>query len=159
MINTKNTHKAPYREASGILDLCKRLAWNLLPNGFRARMHRITELDEAIGILEAKIDQLNAAEQLLETKIDRLNAADQLLETKIEQLDAGEQLQETKIDRLQAANRVLETRIDRLISEAVDQLAVQRRLAALEGILADVSERQRELERALERIEQKLVRN
>jgi predicted nucleic acid-binding Zn-ribbon protein len=105
-----NAHKAPYRDASGALDFLKRIAWNLLPSGFRERMHKIETLDEATKKFETVI-------------------------------------------------AAIETKLDRIVGSAMDELAIQRRLAAYEGVLADFSERLVECERSIRQIEDKLERD
>jgi hypothetical protein len=78
-MQTLTNHKVPYREATGVLDFFKRVLWNLLPSGFRGRMHQIAELDERIKVLDAKVDQLvgNAQDRLAVQR--RLAAVEEML--------------------------------------------------------------------------------
>jgi hypothetical protein len=62
-METSTNHKVPYREATGVLDFFKRVLWNLLPSGFRGRMHQIAELDKMIKVLDAKVDHLVGNDQ------------------------------------------------------------------------------------------------
>jgi chromosome segregation ATPase len=151
-----DAHKVAYSEAQGIGDFFKRVIWNQLPRRFRAVMHevaalnvKVLALEEEIQALERKIGETKAEIEGLELKFEELDADDRErknLQAKVQEIDA--KVQELENQRLIAIPTV---------GNIMDQQALQRRLAAFEDVLPEITEKLVKFEELLRRIDEKVA--